>query len=66
MLSAYAQRSLTFQQWVECNVLPHVAGSELCSDQQLVNNSPGTNITLQSGSALLQQFLGNASAADAQ
>ena len=66
MLSVNAQRNLTITQWVECNVLPLVTGSELCAGSQPADSSPGVNITLQSGTALLQHFLGNASAADAQ
>lgn len=65
-LSADTQHNLTVVQWLECNVLPQVTGNELCRVSQPANSSPGVNITLQSGTALLQHFLGNASATDAQ
>ncbi len=60
--SADAKRNLATKQWVECDVLSNVTGKELCARQEFPSGSP----SLQSGTELLQQFLGNFSAADAQ
>ena len=65
-LPADALRSLALQQWVQCDVLLEATRNELCAGQQLEGGTAGENISVQSGSALLQRFLGNASAADAQ
>ena len=65
-IPADAQHNLAIKQWVECDVLPMATGNELCAKQGFPGGSPGVNITLQSGAVLLQQFLGNASAADVQ
>ena len=60
---AEVQASLAVEQWVDCVVLPNITGQELCAGQHPYSNA---SISLQSGILLLQAFLGNASAADAQ
>jgi len=65
-LPADALRSLALQQWVQCDVLLSATRNELCAGQQLGGGTAGEDISVQSGSALIQQFLGDASAADAQ
>ena len=60
---AEVQASLAVEQWVHCVVLPNITGQELCAGQHPYSNA---SISLQSGILLLQAFLGNTSAADAQ
>ena len=60
------QRSLAFQQWAQCNVLAAATGQELCAGRPASPGGSGDGLSVQSGSALLQALLGNASAADAQ
>ena len=65
-LAGSAQCSLALQQWSQCNVLAAAIGQELCAGRPASPSGSGEGLSAQSGSALLQALLGNASAADAQ